>query len=157
MNESTAVYSHPDDRQLDLLRAGLLDDMAQDKASLLLHLEECLDCRNRAAHWNAIARTESSADDALSRELRKRRRLAIQGQQSTRTRQHATMRLAFAGIAAGLILALGTVIGLQVWRAPVPAQNVAQADSVPDLYSDIDFYLWVSHEGAQNVGHENQS
>ncbi len=157
MNKDTAVNSHPDDRQLNLLRAGLLDDIAQDKASLLLHLEECLDCRNRAARWNAIARTKSGAYDRLSRELRERRRLAIQGQQSARGRRQATMRLAFAGIAATLVLALGTVIGLQVWRPPAPVQNVAQADNVPDLYSDIDFYLWVSHEGAQNVSHENQS
>jgi len=157
MIDSTEVESHPESEQIDLLRAGLLDDATEHKASVLRHLENCRDCRNRSARWQQIAGGESREGDALSRQLRERRRLALDGKGSARTRRQTTARLVLTGIAAAMILAIGTVIGLQVWRPQTPTPNVAQATKVPDLYSDIDFYLWVSHEDTSNGGHENQS
>ena len=157
MNEDMAAGSHPDDVQLDLLRAGLLDVSAEGKASIRHHLEGCAVCRGGMARWKWIAENGTPRDELLSRQLQERRRLALDGRRSARARRRAMARVTIAGAAAALILALGTVLDLQLWRTKVPLPDVARAESVPDLYSHIDFYLWVSREGTPENSHENQS
>lgn len=157
MNEDMAAGSHPDDVQLDLLRAGLLDETAEGKASIQRHLDGCSVCRGGMARWKWIAENGTPRDELLSRQLQERRRLALDGRRSARAQRRAMARVTIAGVAAALILALGTVLSLQLWRTKVPLPDVARAESVPDLYSHIDFYLWVSREGAPESSHENQS
>ncbi len=157
MNEDMMTGYHPDDVQLDLLRAGLLDDTAGGKTSVRRHLDSCGACRERMARWKWIAENGLPRDELLSRQLRERRQLALDGRRTARARHRAIVRITIAGIAATLILALGTVLGLQLWRPQAPLPDVARAESVQDLYSHIDFYLWVSREGAPDSSHENQS
>ncbi|MHB8256476.1 MAG: hypothetical protein ACYDHY_10400 [Acidiferrobacterales bacterium] len=157
MNEDMAAGSHPDDVKLDLLRAGLLDETAEEKASIQHHLQGCGVCRGRMARWKWIAENGTPRNELLSRQLQERRRRALGGRRSARAQHRAMARMAIAGVAAALILALGTVLNLQLWRTKAPLPDVARAESVPDLYSHIDFYLWVSREGAPDSSHENQS
>ncbi len=149
--------SHPDSAELDLLHAGLLDEMAEQKASLLHHLATCERCCLRAGRWKQIAHGDTAEDTSLSRQLRERRHLAIEGRASKRSHRQVKTRFVVSAVAAAVFLSLGTFLGLGIWHPHQPTPSIARADNVPDLYSDIDFYLWVSHEGAPVSGHENQS
>ncbi len=156
MNEYGDTQSHPDDTQLDLLRAGLLDQTLRHKTLLLHHLAGCAFCRQRLARWKQLAETGLSGNEELSRQLRERRQLALAGRRSRQSRGDTT-RMMVAAIAATIILSLGTIIGLQMLRPSVPRAEMAQADRVPDLYSHIDFYLWVSRQGAPEGGRDSRS
>ncbi|MHB8345728.1 MAG: hypothetical protein ACYDHM_00835 [Acidiferrobacterales bacterium] len=157
MIENVTSGSHPDEVQFDLLRAGLLDGRTEEKASVLQHLAGCSVCRGRMARWKWIADSGTPWNEELSRQLRERRRLALGGRRSALARRQTMVHQSVAAIAAALMLALGIVLGLQLWRPPTPLRAEAQANSVPDLYSHIDFYLWVSREGAPHGSHENRS
>ncbi len=157
MIEDTNTGSHPDAVQFDLLRAGLLDNKAEEKTSVLRHLAGCSVCQGRMARWKWIANSGIPRNTQLSRQLRARRRHALDGRRSALAQQQTVVRQSVAAIAAALMLTLGIVLGLQLWRPQAALQAEAQTDSVPGLYSHIDFYLWVSREGVPDGSHQNQS
>lgn len=134
---------HPDTEQLDRLRAGLFDDDPQRRIRLEQHLQQCEHCR-RAYDWPArLAGLEAVAEtrlDAL-------RRQALAGAPSRR--RHRRL-LPLATAAAMALVAVGVVSLLPSPQTP-PAPRIAASDPtrVPDLYEDLDFYLWLAdHKGS---------
>ncbi len=160
MNEDTLAITHPQNLQIDRLRAGLLDDAPQEKAQILRHVSGCVTCRSRMMRWNVAGAARLQRNSRLAGELRERRRLALDGKPSDRARHARAAQRAAAGIAATLVLMLGTVAGLdlrQLHDQRTRAPEAVRTTGVPDLYSHINFYLWVAREGSQEGGPANQS
>lgn len=130
---------HPDSVVLDRLRAGLLDDDPQQKAALQQHLRQCAHC-HRAYDWPASLRGVATELDARLDQLR-HRALAT----TPADRSHRWLPLA---VAATLALVAVGLFRLQPAPETSPPQVTASKQNVPDLYEDLDFYLWLAdHKG----------
>ncbi len=158
MNSTSSPNAeHPDSTQLDQLRAGLLDHSPAAKAQLLEHLRDCATCRQQAATIDTLVATQRhQPDPRLARQLHARRMAALAGDAVLRPRQPAARWLAPAfALATVVAVAIGVGGFLELNPAPATApQELAQAanDDVPDLYADIDFYLWLSnHPTTENT------
>lgn len=132
---------HPDDEILDRLRAGLVED-SDTHRQLELHLASCLLCRKRAGRWDEVGSVLRKGTDALPHatgaELRMRRRAAFT---PSPVRRFPT--LATAAGAAVLVLGVGLATQFSDgWSSRNPAPPVIE--DAPDLYAEIDFYLWLS-------------
>lgn len=142
--------AHPGLEELDRLRAGLLDATPAARAAVLAHLEDCRECRARAALWPRMAAMldEAAMDRATARDLSARRSRALQGIGAQRPRR-APIALALAAGVAALGIGIGTLF-------LAPSQNPdspVAASETADLYVDLDFYLWLLH----NRANENAS
>ncbi len=140
---------HPDAQLLDMLRAGLLDDDPQAAESVKAHLRQCGACRRRAAVWEELNHATESceqADPPIGRELAARRRAVLAGTPGgTRRRRFAGMAL--AATLAVMALGIGVVYNHQI--SDLGTQHAAMGGSVPDLYADIDFYIWLAEHKKQ--------
>lgn len=150
MTNQPLSHSHPDDRALDRLRAGFLDDTTDLRA----HVEACTVCRQRLAVWDRLARALPagiSPDSALAAQLRARRQAALAGLATDRAsgeRRWAPQYLAMAAAVTAVAIGVGVFVALDRDGPDVaPDALSAQADRPPDIYADIDFYLWLTHEG----------
>jgi len=150
MTNQALSHSHPDDRALDMLRAGLLDD-ARD---LRAHVEVCTVCRQRLAVWDRLARALPagiSPYGALTEQLRARRHLALAGRSAGHAsggRRWTPQYLAMAAAVTAVAIGVGMFMTLDREGSDVsPATLSAQADRPPDIFADIDFYLWLTTEG----------
>jgi len=135
---------HLTDEQLDRLRAGIDADGAE-------HLATCVSCQKRFNVWDE---THPQPQPALAQALAARRHAVLAQAPATSTRHWY-----YSAIAATL-LAVG--VGLYVFLpATQPPATVvaekAQADNVPDLYADIDFYLWLTNKDREERGESNSS
>lgn len=130
---------HPDTEMLDRLRAGLLDDQPQDKAAIEQHLQQCSACRRQLGWTAQLNETVPLPDEQLDR-LR-RGALAAPAVK----RHHRLVPLAAA--AALAIAAVGLFHLLPTPERENP-QVAASNQSVPDLYEDLDFYLWLADHKA---------
>ncbi len=158
-NSSVKIMSgsHPDPARLDRLRSGLLDDDPAGKTRLLEHLAACGDCRRRFEAWDGLARAlkDTSFDTpVLSRSLGARRRAALAGYAATRP-VHRAPRYALAAALAALFIGAGVFLVFERPAEQVPPA-LTQAD-VPDLYADLDFYLWLTQENAVGDSAPNHS
>ncbi len=151
MNSTSSPNAeHPDSAQLDQLRAGLLDDSSTTKSKLLEHLRDCASCRLQAATIDTLVATQRhQPDPRLAQQLRTRRMAALAGDAAQRPHQPATRWLAPA-FALAAVVAVVIGVGGYLELNPVPGQapqELAQTvnDDVPDVYADIDFYLWLSN------------
>lgn len=128
---------HPHSEQLDRWRAGLLDPAAE--RALREHLDRCDDCQHHFAVIRAVTQKLNVADEALARELRLRRRQALQQADGAAARRPRYWSLA-ASVSA---LALGVALYLG-W-------SQFQTPDVPDrdVYADVDFYLWLSQQDGE--------
>lgn len=149
-NPSPRHRDHPDHAQLDRLRAGLLDTDPAAKNRLLAHLRDCAHCRERAGAMQQLVTASRAHPDAqLGRQLHARRLAALAG--NSASSMHKPARRFFApafALAAVIAMVIGLGAFLELEPAPAPApQDMAQApaDNVPDVYADIDFYLWLSN------------
>jgi hypothetical protein len=140
---------HPDTELLDRLRAGLFDQSPQQRTRLEHHLQACAHCR-RAYNWPGSLR-DAALPDAQLDALRKR---ALAGHGARRR-----YRLAPLAAAAALALAaVGLVSLLHSPQAPAPQLAVKeQAAPVPDLYEDLDFYLWLADHKDNQQGSGDSS
>lgn len=143
MNENL----HLTDEQLDRLRAGL------DEAVWTSHLNACADCQARFHAWRGLCPT---ADAALAGELATRRAHALAQAHTQTPARHA--RWHYPALAATLA---AVSVGLWMFLSPAPtALTVAeqgQADVAPDVYADLDFYLWLSQQSREEQGEANSS
>jgi hypothetical protein len=139
--------AHPDTELLDRLRAGLLDDSIEIKDRLEHHLVACPQCRSRLHAWEHLGRHAIEAwpvaDEKLSVGLKLARRQAM-----TAGRSRRTMRYPVLATAAVLLIAVSA--GLWTLRhefvdtMPMMART---SEEIPDLYEDLDFYLWMANQG----------
>ncbi|MBI3898519.1 MAG: hypothetical protein HY308_09515 [Gammaproteobacteria bacterium] len=134
---------HPTSVELDRLRAGLFDNEPTRRTTLQTHLDNCSDCQTQATLWPRVTATLEAAtrEHGLVARLLARRQRALRGQPAE-TRRRAPMVLAFATLAA-MAIGLGTLV---LPHKNSVDHNVAAAETEPDLYADIDFYLWLSHK-----------
>ena len=154
MKPTEHVSMHLTDIELDARRAGLHRGGTDDTKRIDDHLDQCSTCRERLRQWVEVAAALDARDPWLNQALRRRRQAALTGTGApTRARP---WRLT-AALAAGLT---GVALGLGVMRhssentAPVTqAQAPATAEAPdPDLYADIDFYLWLMRKDQPEDG-----
>jgi anti-sigma factor RsiW len=143
--------AHPDTELLDRLRAGLLDDSIEMKARLERHLVTCPKCRGRLHAWEHLGRDALGAwpvaDGKLSSGLKQARQQAMA---SVRHR-HIVRRPAFA-MAAMLIIAVSAGLWTLRHEFVDTVQITARtSEEVPDLYEDLDFYLWMAKQGDDKI------
>ncbi|HHO68284.1 MAG TPA: hypothetical protein ENK12_04550 [Gammaproteobacteria bacterium] len=138
MNDPTR---HPDTELLDRLRAGLLDDQPQAKQRLEDHLRECRRCA-RLADWQPLAARVTGPGDAarLDAALRRAR------QQALGRRRRPTRRLLPLALAASLVAAIAVGLYTPQPETDTGPTRVAHSEEAgtPDLYEDLDFYLWLA-------------
>jgi len=159
MKNSTLSNPHLDDLALDKLRAGLLDDRAAHA-----HIETCTVCRQRLAVWERLAnhlQAGDSPDSALDRQLRDRRQAVLAGRigrAGAAAWRWTPQYLAMAATVAALAIGLSAFFAFDL-LAPddTPDTLSAQADGTPDVYADIEFYLWLTTEGLSESVNGNAS
>ena len=143
---------HPTDRQLDELRVGILDERSTDHAAALrAHVTECAVCAARVGLWDQTKDTLSIERAGIRHALRARRAAALAGKGAIITRPvrwGLPMALA-AGVAAA---ALGLGVLLYTPDNTDDGQLAAVAVEEPDLYTDIDFYLWLLRKQQDESG-----
>jgi hypothetical protein len=135
---------HPEPDQLDRLRAGLLDDQPAVKTALEAHVAGCNTCQERS-NWQVLHPGALGPDldsDALRQSLRKARRQALQSRSRPR-------RYGFARYASAALLLVAVSVG--IWTLQQDNGNQQQmaaqdTGAVPDVYEDLDFYLWLANQ-----------
>jgi anti-sigma factor RsiW len=155
---------HPAEEELDMLRAGLLDDEPARRALLTAHLERCAECRSRTGLWQRVATgldENARADSALNAALAARRRAALAAGQPAHPRR--TWNRALIATAASVAVSIGLGLGiwygtqLQTVRAPTPMVSQAVNEDATDLYSNIDFYVWLGDQDASSTENGNET
>lgn len=141
----TPNAAHPGSLLLDQLRAGLLDHQPDTKTRLLEHLRGCPYCRQQAVAMDGLVASQRlGPDPRLAHQLRARRMAALTG---ATPRQPTPRRLAPAfalAVVVAVSVGVGGFLELKPAQAPQPLAQTG-SDNVPDLYADIDFYLWLSN------------
>ena len=144
---------HPESDRLDLLRAGLLDDQPEAKTALEAHVAECVICQKRC-NWSLLQPGILGPDldaDVLQQSLRNARDQAMQAG----SRQH---RLGFIPYATAALLLIAVSIGVWTLQPDHGRQlHVASQESqmIPDLYEDLEFYLWLANQNENGNGDED--
>ncbi|UCC56582.1 MAG: hypothetical protein JSU75_02120 [Gammaproteobacteria bacterium] len=142
-------HTHPDTEQLDRYRAGLLDDTVDEKSALEKHLAGCRQCRDQLESWRQLGPDALGTRDGtgnLSDALEERRRLAMQSEG-----RHRYPFIPSLATAAALLVAVS--VGLWNLTSNGPETNhvaIQDADSVPDIYEDLDFYQWLANQKENN-------
>jgi len=143
---------HPEPDQLDRLHAGLLDYQPEIKAALEAHIAACATCQERC-NWQLLQPGAMGPDldtDALQQSLQNARRQALQaGNQRSR---HG-----FIPYATAALLLIAVSIGIWTLQPDNGVQQqMAVQDSrmIPDIYEDLDFYLWLANQKDNGNGDE---
>lgn len=139
---------HPEAAQLDRLRAGLLEHDPAAKSQLLEHVRDCVYCRHAVAAMDSVV-TSDPPDARLALQLRMRRQAALAGKAAaSRTATPARYFLAPAWALAtilAVVMGAGIFFGLEPGPTSAPQELAQTRGDVPDVYADIDFYLWLSN------------
>jgi anti-sigma factor RsiW len=147
---------HPDPELMDRLRAGLLDDQADEKKTLQDHIEHCPSCQSRYDSWQQLgpAALGPRLDaESLSRSLQQARQQALE---NAATRHSRT----FTPYATAALLLIAVSIGFWVAQPEQQDTQLATAEpgqDVPDLYEDIDFYLWLAGQNGNSIDNEDSN
>lgn len=149
---------HPDPELLDRLRAGLVDADPAAKAALEQHLAGCDDCRQQLDAWQQLGADGLGLQldsGQLAAELQAARRRALNSR-SAGHRQRAV-----APYAAAAVLLLAVSAGL--WSLLQPGSDTPaimatrSSQPVPDIYEDLDFYLWLATQQDNGNGDEHSN
>ena len=147
--------AHPDTELLDRLRAGLLDDSTELKARLERHLVACPQCRGRLHAWEQLGREALGAwpvtDSKLSAGLKQARQQAIAAGHRDRIIRHPVL-------ATAAVLLIAVSAGLWTLRhefVDTVQLTARTSEEVPDLYEDLDFYLWMANQGDGKMHEQN--
>jgi hypothetical protein len=147
--------AHPDTELLDRLRAGLLDDNVDARRRLERHLDACPRCRDRLHAWEHLGPGTLGAwpvaDSRLSSGLSQARRHAM-----TAGRRRRIHRYPLLATAAMLLIALSVGLwGLRHESMDTPRMTARTTEGIPDLYEDLDFYLWMANQGDDAMHKKN--
>ena len=139
------IDRHPDTELLDRLRSGLLDAAPEQKTQLEAHLASCESCRRRA-DLKAQLHPHLLASPDLDNRLDQARRRALQMPRRSSLPRFA---IPLATAAAVALLAVVLVEPVQRQTAP-PEPQLANSGTreVPELYEELDFYLWLADHKA---------
>ena len=144
---------HPDPEQLDRLRAGLLDDQADEKRSMENHIEHCPSCQSHYTSWQQLGPTALGPQlgtASLGSSLQQARRQALDNADTRHSRSYTRY-------ATAALLLIAVSIGFWVAQPEFQDTQLATAESgqeVPDLYEDIDFYLWLAGQNGNSINNE---
>lgn len=142
---------HPTDRQLDELRAGMLDERLADREALRAHVTECAVCAARLELWDQTRQVLGIEHRGVRHALRARRAAALTGNAAIVPRPvRWGLPMALAAGVAAVALGLGTLVYPPDNTDDVPL--AATAADEPDLYTDIDFYLWLLRKQHDETG-----
>jgi hypothetical protein len=134
---------HPDTELLDQLRAGLLDENPSQKAELEGHIQLCERCR-QSYDWPGALRSDDTQIQPLIGQLDEARRQALRASKKTTLRR-------FAPLAAAAAIALVAVLVVKPLQSPDTDETQlagTTAGTIPDVYEDLDFYLWLADHKA---------
>ena len=134
---------HPDTELLDQLRAGLLDEDPLQKAALDAHIQQCETCR-QGYDWPAALRSDDGQTQHLVGQLDHARHQALLARKKTALRR-------FAPLAAAAAIALVAVLVVKPLQSPDTGDTRLAGttpDAVPEIYEDLDFYLWLTDHKA---------
>ena len=141
---------HPDPEQLDQLRAGLLDEQAEEKAALEAHIEHCPSCQSLLNNWRQLGPQALGPQldlESLDRSLQQARQQALDSKDAHQPRT-------FMPYATAALLLIAVSIGFWVAQPEYRETTLATADQgqdIPGLYEDIDFYLWLAEENGNSA------
>jgi|GEM_PF-714977 len=144
---------HPDPEQLDKLRAGLLDDQPAVKSALESHIGHCPSCQSLMNSWQQLGPTALGpqlAPESLGHSLRQARQQALRatGKGHSRTfMPYATAALLLIAVSVGFWIA-------QPEHQDTPMVTADGGQDVPDLYEDIEFYLWLAGQNGNSIDSE---
>lgn len=142
---------HPTDRQLDELRAGILDEHPADREAVRAHITDCTACAARLGQWDQTKQVLSIEHNGVRHALRARRAVALAGNAAVITRPvRWGLSMALAASVAAIALGLGVLVYPP--DNTNDAQLAATAADEPDLYTDIDFYLWLLRKQHDETG-----
>ena len=134
---------HPDPELLDQLRAGLLDEDPLQKTGLEAHIQQCETCR-QGYDWPAALRPDGAQIQHLVRQLDQARQQALLARKKTALRRLAPLAVAAA-------IALVTVLVVKPLQSPDTGDTRMAGTTpgaVPEIYEDLDFYLWLADHKA---------
>ena len=140
---------HPDTELLDQLRAGLLDDQPEQKAAIEQHLAGCDTCRASADIWKQLGPAALGPEldtTGVDISLQAARQQALAG--ASRGRQW------LIPLATAALLVLAVTVGLWTTQPGVDTTNMTAdaGQAVPDIYEDLDFYLWLANQSETDNG-----
>lgn len=148
MTDVKPLSNHPSDTELDALRAGLYDDRIDERETLRAHINTCGACRDRAAIWTKANTALGTEHPDLRAQLSARRAAALAGTGAAVPRSGWRVPLALAASVAVFAIALG--VALQTSENSGDGQ-LAEVETA-DLYTDIDFYLWLLRKQQDDMG-----
>jgi hypothetical protein len=135
---------HPDTELLDELRAGLLDDDPARKRELERHLADCPLCQQRHNWAGGLAPGALPVPEPTER-LDAARRQAIRSAAKGAARRF----IPFAVAAAAALVAVLLVKPVLEPDAGDTRLASNHSGEVPELYEDLDFYLWLADHKAE--------
>ena len=146
---------HPDTELLDRLRAGLLDEQPEAKMALEQHVAGCAACQQQLDGWQQLGPAGLGPEldsTLLASDLQVARRKALDSSRAKHRRR------AFVPYAAAAVLLLAVSAGL--WSLRPDTDTTAQlaasgSEQVPDVYEDLDFYLWLATQNDNGNGNEH--
>jgi len=145
--------THPDTEQLDRLRAGLLDAEPERKNALESHVAACADCQSRLGNWHQLGALTLEIQPGLKPDLMHARRQALAA-----APKHHLRRFAPLATAAALLIALSAGLWTLQYGTPTVQHMTARTSvDVPDIYEDIDFYLWLATQKEQGATDEHNN
>lgn len=147
---------HPDPELLDRLRAGLLDEQPEAKMALEQHVAGCAACQQQLDGWQQLGPAGLGPEldsTLLASDLQVARRKALDPGRAEHRRR------VFVPYAAAAVLLLAVSAGLWSLRPDTDtAAHLATraGEQVPDVYEDLDFYLWLATQQDNGNGNGNE-
>lgn len=152
MKPTEKASMHLTDTELDARRAGL--HRTDDANRIDGHLEQCGNCRARPQQWADVVSALDARDPWLDQALRRRRQAALAGDGVPVRARPWRLTAALAAGLTGVALGLGVLLHAPENIAPVTQAQAPATTEVPepDLYADIDFYLWLMRKDQPEDG-----
>jgi len=147
--------THPDMELLDRLRAGLLDPGADETLHLERHIGSCPQCRAYLEGWKQLGPMALGPEldsAAVSKQLRQLRQQALATTQRPRTRNYQLL-------ATAALLLVAVTVGIwtvQYQDSDAPQMTAQGSDTVPDLYEELDFYLWLADQNGDDPNSDDE-